>query len=251
MRPCTDIAKCRNSTPDLLRKAIRGDLDWIVMKALEKDRLRRYEAAESLALDIQRHLQHRPVLARAPSTGYRLHKFLRRRRLQVVGVLVVALLAGALASVSSLWDQNRLQRAEAEAVEHRDVLSRARTQATGQEWGAALDTLESILGSEHVGVEARLLSDQILNDIRKNLDYCTRRIEQADPLDALAYSNRDRCYDHLHDRANATTDMRQWSAIQPPTRVLGFLVPRDGGLQARHRHSLWLSARLLCGETRQ
>jgi len=67
----TDIAKHRNSTPDLLRRTIRGDLDWIVMKALEKDRARRYEGASGLALDIERHLKHRPVRAHAPSAMYR------------------------------------------------------------------------------------------------------------------------------------------------------------------------------------
>ncbi len=76
----TDVARQRGCTPDLLRKAVRGDLDWIVMKSLEKDRARRYEAAENLALDIQRHLEHRPVMAHAPSTAYRLHKFLRAPR---------------------------------------------------------------------------------------------------------------------------------------------------------------------------
>ena len=83
----TDIAKCRNCTPDLLRRAIRGDLDWIVMKSLEKDRVRRYETASGLAEDIRRHLEHEPVLARGPSTTYRLRKFLRRHRSQVLAVL--------------------------------------------------------------------------------------------------------------------------------------------------------------------
>ena len=70
----TDIAKRRSSTPDLLRKAVRGDLDWIVMKSLEKDRARRYETASGLAEDIRRHLEHEPVLARGPSTAYRLQQ---------------------------------------------------------------------------------------------------------------------------------------------------------------------------------
>ncbi|MBM4027180.1 MAG: hypothetical protein FJ280_17505, partial [Planctomycetes bacterium] len=194
-------------------REVRGDLDWIVMKTLEKDRARRYDTAEDLASDIQRHLEHRPVLAHAPSTGYRLHKFLRRRRFQVVGVFVLPLLVGALASVSSLWDQNRLRRAEAEAAGHREILSRAREQATAQELGVALDTLDSILESRHVGPEARALSDEIRRDVRRNLDYCTRRIE-AQPQDASAYSARARCYDYLHDRANAAADLRRWSAIQ-------------------------------------
>ncbi len=78
------MAKHRGCTPDLLRKAIRGDLDWIVMKSLEKDRARRYETASGLAEDIRRHLEHEPVLAHGPGAAYRLRKFLRRHRSQVL-----------------------------------------------------------------------------------------------------------------------------------------------------------------------
>ena len=68
----TDAAK--------LSLLLRGDLDWIVMRCLEKDRTRRYETANGLALDIQRHLDNEPVVARPPSTAYRLRKFVRRHR---------------------------------------------------------------------------------------------------------------------------------------------------------------------------
>jgi serine/threonine protein kinase/sugar lactone lactonase YvrE len=96
----TDIAKHRKVAPEALRKLIRGDLDWIVMKALEKDRIRRYETAKDLAKDIQRHLADEPVLAGPPSVGYRLHKFVRRNRLAVgIAILVMgATLMGATAA---------------------------------------------------------------------------------------------------------------------------------------------------------
>jgi len=83
----TEIAKHRQTDPAKLTTLLRGDLDWIVMKALEKDRIRRYETANGLALDVQRHLSDEPVLAGPPSVRYRLKKFVRKYR---TGVAVAA-----------------------------------------------------------------------------------------------------------------------------------------------------------------
>lgn len=82
--------------------SLGGDLDWIVMKALEKDRQRRYSSAEALAADVLRHLADEPVLASPPSTVYRLRKFIRRNQLKVlaVGAVLLALLCGG---ALSLW----------------------------------------------------------------------------------------------------------------------------------------------------
>jgi serine/threonine protein kinase/tetratricopeptide (TPR) repeat protein len=97
----THAQVCRAEPRSLIR-ALRGDLDWIVMKCLEKDRTRRYETAHGLALDIRRHLQHEPVQAGPPSRGYRLRKFVRRNRAAVAaGVMVaISLIAAAGVSVS-------------------------------------------------------------------------------------------------------------------------------------------------------
>jgi serine/threonine protein kinase len=90
VRPSTRITRerlaasaiTRNKSEDRNPKSeIDRDLDWIVMKCLEKDRTRRYETANGLALDIERHLRSEPVVARPPSTGYRIQKFVRRNRL--------------------------------------------------------------------------------------------------------------------------------------------------------------------------
>ena len=83
-------ARDRNCEPAALRKGLRGDLDWITMKALEKDRSRRYETANGLAMDIQRHLDDQPVLAGRPGNTYLLGKFIRRHRTGVVAGAVVA-----------------------------------------------------------------------------------------------------------------------------------------------------------------
>jgi WD40 repeat protein/tRNA A-37 threonylcarbamoyl transferase component Bud32 len=91
--------------------AIDTDLDWIVMRCLEKDRTRRYETANGLAMDLKRHLNHEPVLARPPSIGYRLQKGFRRNKLvfTATGVVGFALVLGV---VVSSWQLIRAQRAE-------------------------------------------------------------------------------------------------------------------------------------------
>ncbi len=98
---------------------LRGDLDWIVMKCLEKDRTRRYETASGLAADIQRHLRDEPVLAGPPSTSYRLRKFVKRNRSQVIagGVVAAVLVLGVVGtSYGLVWALREKSRADTEAT---------------------------------------------------------------------------------------------------------------------------------------
>ena len=101
-----------------LIQRLRGDLDWIVMKALEKDRRRRYDTASTLAQDIERHLAHEPVIARPPSRVYRFQKLVRRNRLTfaAAGAVILALALGAVVSAWQ-WRQSEAQRLRAEAGE--------------------------------------------------------------------------------------------------------------------------------------
>ncbi len=85
------MARTRGAQPSRLKGVLQGDLDWITMKALEKDRRRRYGSATELAADLRRYLTMQPVLASPPKTMYRLRKFVRRHR---VGVATAASLAG-------------------------------------------------------------------------------------------------------------------------------------------------------------
>ena len=84
-----EISKHRQVEPAALRKLLRGDLDWIVMKCLEKDRTRRYETVHGLARDIERHLSDEPVRARPPSAAYRLKKYVRKHRVAAAATLAV------------------------------------------------------------------------------------------------------------------------------------------------------------------
>jgi tetratricopeptide (TPR) repeat protein len=96
------IAADRRTDPRRLVQAVRGDLDWIAMKALEKDRTRRYETANGLARDVERHLADEPVEARRPSAWYRARKFLRRHRAGAT-VAAAVLLAVVLAGGAVGW----------------------------------------------------------------------------------------------------------------------------------------------------
>jgi tetratricopeptide (TPR) repeat protein len=141
-----NIAVNRAVEPAQLLRWLRGDIDWIVMKALEKDRERRYETANGFAADIRRYLAHEPVVARPPSRGYRLRKFVRRNRGLVTAacLLVTALLAGfagtawGLVRAQRARDAETHQRIEAERAqtaeaEQRRLAERARTTAESKE----------------------------------------------------------------------------------------------------------------------
>jgi serine/threonine protein kinase len=162
----TEVAQQRRVSSDALRKLIRGDLDWIAMKALEKSRSRRYDTASAVAADIQRHLGHEPVLAHPPGMAYRVRKYLRKHRVRTVAALFLAVLIGSLAITLSMWNKNRSQLAAAQDIKDRTTLSDAR-EARGQgDPNAALATVESVLDSRHVGPEARLLHAQLLLDLQ-------------------------------------------------------------------------------------
>ncbi|ATC63515.1 serine/threonine protein kinase [Nibricoccus aquaticus] len=94
------VANTRLTDPARLLSSVRGDLDWISMRALEKDRARRYETANGLALDVQRHLHNEPVVASPPSWAYRLQKLVRRNRVVFIagGAVALALVFGMSAS---------------------------------------------------------------------------------------------------------------------------------------------------------
>ena len=114
-----DIARFRRTDPASLTRTLRGDLDWIVMKCLEKDRTRRYETANGVALEIQRHLNNEPVLAGPPSAGYRVAKFVRRNRLRVAaagGIAAVLIAATAVSIGFALSEAEQRRIADAQAA---------------------------------------------------------------------------------------------------------------------------------------
>jgi serine/threonine protein kinase len=137
----TTTAKHRRTEVPRLIHQVRGDLDWIVMKALEKDRARRYETANGLADDVQRYLASEPVAARPPSKLYRLQKLARRNKLAsaAAGAVTAALILG-LAGTTWEYHKERVARQRAEASEKAKGLEAAKATAIS-------DLLQDMLGS--------------------------------------------------------------------------------------------------------
>lgn len=127
------IARRRGTVPAQLSALVRGDLDWIVMKALEKERSRRYETANGLARDIERHLNHEPVVARPPSLSYRCEKLLLRHRLAVfASAAVAASLVIGLAFSTVLFLREKAARQRAVAAETAQGVLRRQAEAGRQ-----------------------------------------------------------------------------------------------------------------------
>jgi eukaryotic-like serine/threonine-protein kinase len=137
---CSTISERRGVDGRRLGQTLRGELDWIAMKALEKDRDRRYESASALAADVQRYLNDEAVVACPPSAGYRLRKYARRNRraLVTVGIVATALVA---ATAVSTWQalaardsqhQAEADRDRAEAAESRAAAEAAVTRAVNE-----------------------------------------------------------------------------------------------------------------------
>ena len=114
----TQMARRRDAEPLKLISQLRGDLDWIVIKALEKDRKRRYETANGLAMDVQRYLDDEPVLARPPSQLYRLQKLVRRNKAAFIfGATVAFVLVCWVGTSTWFLKQERVARKQAVAAE--------------------------------------------------------------------------------------------------------------------------------------
>src|SRR5262249_2915546 len=164
------IASKRGLEPQKLRRQIRGELDWIVMKALEKDRNHRYQTANSLAMDLRRYLADEAVQACPPSAGYRLRKFVRRHKGPVLATVIVFLsLVGGI--VGATWGMIKARRAEQNAVRaQEEEAQRADGERKArQEARARLEQIEK--------------GNEILTSVFTNLD--PREEKEGRPLRAI------------------------------------------------------------------
>jgi WD40 repeat protein/serine/threonine protein kinase len=161
----TTVAQRRQVEPPQLIHMVRGDLDWIVMKCIEKDRRRRYESANGLAEEVARHLRNEPVAARPPNKIYRMQKFVRRNRILVTAGI---LLAGALVlgATVSIWQALRASRLliRAEQNERRALMAQVneeeqKLRARRQAYAADMSLANQALTENDLGLARRLLEE--------------------------------------------------------------------------------------------
>jgi serine/threonine protein kinase/Tfp pilus assembly protein PilF len=166
-----EIASARGlQTADLSRR-LRGDLDWIVAKAMEKDRSRRYESASGLAEDVRRHLEDEPVLAGPPGAGYRARKFIRRNKAATVASLLVTLVLVAGVAATT-WQAIVATRQRAIAIASQEEASREAATAKAINLFLTEDLLSAVAPSSEAG-RGR---DVLMRDV---LDAASARIDEA------------------------------------------------------------------------
>jgi serine/threonine protein kinase len=228
------VSACRKTEPGKLPALVRGDLDWIVMKSLDKDRTRRYETASAFAADIRHYLSEEPIEARPPSAWYRFRKFRRRNRaaMTTVALLVLVLL---LAMAATVWQALRAARAaRAEQEAHRAALQQqeqAREQARRADEADARARDESALaGTLHDFLDELLRGDvgkAALESLRPGLDRAVRQLDEQRPRslqaeaqlrDLIAYF-----YFKLGDLPEASRHVLRSMTLRPDTLEDGSL----------------------------
>jgi len=187
------VSAQRKTDPKRLCQLLRGDLDWIVIKALEKDRTRRYESANAFAADVQHYLKDEPIQARPPSAGYRLRKFARRHKAGLasatLGCVVLAVLVAAGIVYGVQQDRQQRQRA-ATAQKVMDDLKEADTWRREEQWAKALRALERARG--------RLERDDP-GTLKKRVDEEYRELELVGQLEVAQAQMSNVAFGYLSD----------------------------------------------------
>jgi serine/threonine protein kinase/WD40 repeat protein len=255
------IAANRNTDPAKLRRLLKGELDWILLKALEKDRTRRYESANGFAADVQRYLAGEPVQAVPPSTGYRLKKFLKRNKGPVLATSALAALLVAGAAVS-MWQaivanqaKRDAQAAEQVADERGDAAVKAgnelrdtRDQLWSNLYAARCTLIQSAWDVNQYGRVRELLADQVPTAGQRDLrgfewHYCDRQVNAE--LRSATLPRSDAYGDRISPdgtrllqfvegpdgnwmKSFDTTTGREMFAIREPQGVLFLMYSADG-----------------------
>jgi serine/threonine protein kinase/tetratricopeptide (TPR) repeat protein len=227
-----------------LEKVLEGDLDWITMKALEKDRVRRYETAHALALDVERHLNDEPVLAGPPGAAYRIGKLVRRHKGGFVAAACVAL-ALVIGIVATSWAWLRAARAErraaAEAAEAR------RQTAIAEAVNAFLndDLLAAVAPSARRGQGKDVTMRQVLDVAGERIESASRtggRFADEPLVEASIRKTLGRTYQELGEYTAAEPHLVR--ALELRRKALGEAHPKTLQLTNQLAHLRWRQGRL-------
>jgi serine/threonine protein kinase/tetratricopeptide (TPR) repeat protein len=200
----TTTAKRRGMDAMTLVRQLRGDLDCVVMKCLEKDRTRRYETATALASDLRRYLENDLVTARPPSAGYRMRKWIRRNNLTAVAaaLVFVALVGGIGVSTTALVRESKARKQEAQAEEAKHAQS-VRADAVANFLENVLSTVSTVNGPENQTAARELLgtTERIASAALSNAPVTELRLEYK-----IARS-------YVKDLVELDEQTRQWARI--------------------------------------
>jgi len=223
----TTTAKRRSTDKSKLMHQLQGDLDWIVMKCLEKDRTRRYDTANGLAMDLKRHLNSEPIVARPPSTAYRFQKLVRRNKLAfaATGAIAVVLLLGITVSTSQAIRATYAQREALAARQQAEAKAReataAREQASQQRDLARARLYQSLVREARSVRTARQLGYRrdVFNLLKQALAVGTTNV------------------DHRQTRREAAACLGDWMGLDPvdvsdPKGNFACALTMDGALAA-------------------
>jgi serine/threonine protein kinase len=248
----TTTAKRRSTDTSKLLHQLRGDLDWIVMKCLEKDRTRRYETANGLAMNIQRHLQNELVLARPPSVGYKFQRLVRRNKLAFTALAAVtaALIIGlGVATWSFFIEQRALRQAEAErktakteaakATAISDFFQQSLQAANPDESKSSDYTVRQLLDDYSTGLEGRFTNQPAVEAaVRVTIgkayyrlgagDKAQPHLERALVLNRQLYGEHEQVAATLADCAWASFEQKEYAKAEQQARAALEIYRKDG-----------------------
>lgn len=262
------FAAAQQSEPAKLIGAVRGDLDWIVMKALERDRTRRYDSAAALATDLQRHQDREPVSARPPTAGYLLRRYAQRHRAAVAAAVTIMLVLLA-SSVASTWMYLNQRTALAQSQQVSSFLKKVLAQAGVEKalgrdatmMREILDETARTLATElpdQPAVEAELrsvigatyrdISEYDLSLAQSERALSLLRMKHRGDHDSVAQALLDHgnTLEHLGRMKEAEAVLREALAMRQ--RLLGDADPRTAAVHTLLAWTLMKSARAREGE---
>ena len=210
---------------------MKGELDWIVLKALAKERDRRYETANGFARDVERFLNHEPVTAGPPSASYRLKKFVRRNRPQVVAAsfVLLALLAGFAGTAFGLVRANRAAEAEriakVDAEEQKENALRSAEREAEERLRAETNAAEAVRQRDAVNT-GFIKRQDALDDLLIRID---RRLENEGGMESMRN-------EFLHEFLKLNQELRKERGADPAVRrQAAVLYQRIGDLELQSR----------------